>query len=285
MRWLALTLILALSACKPPPQEVVTPALWEVTGDHGEQAWLLGTIHALPAPVKWRSAPVEAALAGSDRLVLEIANIDEPAAMQKIYAQLAASPGLPPLENRVVPAVRPKLLALMREFKLDPGKFAETETWAAALTIASAAQGEADADFGIDREILNAAKGKPVAELEGTAVQLGIFDRLPEADQRDLLMGVVVEAAQDNDDDRLGNAWRSGDMAVMAAETRNGMMADPQLRQALLTDRNNAWANRLSVMLQQGARPLVAVGALHMAGAEGLPALLAARGYKVRRLQ
>ncbi len=285
MRRVLTVLILALAACKPQPREVVTPALWEVTGDHGERAWLFGTIHALPAAVKWRSAQVDAALARSDRLVLEIADIDNQQALTQIYARLAASPDLPPLDTRVPPPVRSQLLALMRKFKLDPGQFGETETWAAALTIANAAQAEANGDFGIDREILRAAKGKPVEELEGAAAQLGLFDALPEAEQRDLLVAIVMEAAQDNGDDRLGIAWRKGDMKVMEAEMQRGMMADPELHQALLTDRNNAWANQVSVMLRQGARPIVAVGALHLAGAEGLPAQLVARGYKVRRVQ
>ncbi len=285
MRRILFGLILAVASCKPQAREVVTPALWEITGDQGEKAWLLGTIHALPAPVNWRSAQVEAAIAGSDRLVLEIANIDDKQAMSKIYARLAASPGLPPLETRVPTALRPQLLALMRDLELDPGQFGKTETWAAALTISNAAQSAANADFGLDREILSAAKGKPIGELEGAAAQLGVFDALPEAEQRDLLVAIVAEAAKDTSEDRLGNAWRKGDMAVLEEETKSGMMADPELRRALLTDRNNAWANRISVMLQQDARPLVAVGALHLAGAEGLPALLATRGYKVRRLQ
>ncbi len=285
MRGAVLVLILAIGACKPQPREVVTPALWEVTGERGERAWLFGTIHALPAPVDWRSAQVEAALTGSDRLVLEIASIDDQQALSRIYAQLAASPAQPALEARVPPSMKPVLLALLRKLKLDPDQYRETETWAAALTIANAAQGEADADFGIDREILKAAKAKPVSELEGAAAQLGLFDALPEADQRDLLAAIVTEAAQDSGDDRLGTAWRKGDMTVLEAETRSGMLADPQLHQVLLVDRNNAWANRLSVMLKQGARPLVAVGALHLAGPDGLPSQLAARGYKVRRLQ
>ena len=285
MRRAVIVLIVALAACKPQPQEVVTPALWEVTGDHGEQAWLFGTIHALPAAVKWRSAQVDAALAGSDRLVLEIANIDNEAALSQVFARLAASPGQPSLETRVPHHVQAPLLALLREFKLDPGQFSETETWAAALTIANAAQAEANADFGLDRQILSAANGKPIGELEGAAAQLGLFDALPEAEQRDLLAAIVAEAAQDSGEDRLGNAWRTGDLTVMEAELRTGMLADPELHQALLTDRNRAWVDRLSLMLQQGARPLVAVGALHLVGTEGLPALLTARGYKVRRLQ
>ncbi len=285
MRALILALILVLAGCKPQSREVVTPALWEVTGDNGEQAWLFGTIHALPAPVNWRSEQVEAALAGSDRLVLEIAEVDDPKAMSQIYARLAASPDQPPLDSRVPIALQPRLLALLREYKLDPRQFGQTETWAAALTIANAAQAEAKVDFGIDREILRASKSKPIGELEGAAVQLGLFDALPETEQRDLLAAIVVEAAQNAGDDRLGVAWRKGDMTALEAETQSGMMADAELRRALLTDRNNAWANRISVMLQQGARPLVAVGALHLAGPEGLPALLAARGYKVRRLQ
>jgi uncharacterized protein len=285
MRRFAIGLILLLAACKPQAREVVTPALWEITGDQGERAWLLGTIHALPAPVDWRSAKVETALAGSDRLVLEIAEVDDRQAMSQIYARLAATTDQPPLDSRVPIALQPRLLALLREYKLDPRQFGQTETWAAALTIANAAQAEAMADFGIDREILRASKGKPIDELEGAAVQLGLFDSLPETEQRDLLAAIVVEAAQDTGDDRLGVAWRKGDMAAMEAETQSGMMADAELRRALLTDRNTAWANRISVMLQQDARPLVAVGALHLAGPEGLPALLAARGYKVRRLQ
>jgi uncharacterized protein YbaP (TraB family) len=282
---LVLALIISLAACKPQSREMVTPALWEVAGDHGERAWLFGTIHALPAPVTWRSAAVEAALAGSDRLVLEIADIDDQQALSRIFARLAASPDQPPLDTRVSSDIRPRLLALLREFKLDPAQFGETETWAAALTIANVAQAEAKADFGLDREILSASQGKPIGELEGAAAQLGLFDALPEAEQRDLLAAIVVEAAQDTSEDRLGNAWRKGDLAVMEAEAHSGMMADPELHQMLLTNRNKDWANRLTIMLQQGARPLVAVGALHLVGAEGLPALLAARGYKVRRLQ
>ena len=60
----------------------------------------------------------------------------------------------------------------------------------------------------------------------------------------------------------------------------------PALYEALLQRRNLAWADRLDAVMRQGqGTDLVVVGALHMAGDEGLPALMKARGYTVRRVQ
>ena len=286
MRGLALAQALVLAACAQPKPEPAHPALWRIDGPNGESGWLFGTIHSLARPALWRSAEVDGALNGSDRIVVEVGNLADAKALQRTFAAMSRTSGLPVLSTRVEPALRPRLAEALRKIGARETTFAGVETWAVALSLARAGQSAEEAANGIDRAVLAAAAGKPVVELEGATRQLGVFDALPEAEQRDLLAAVLHDADSiDNEGGDLAAAWRAGDMRRIEAETRKGLLADPELREALYTGRNHDWAGKLSAMLAQGAHPFVAVGAAHMAGGEGLPALLTARGYTVTRVQ
>lgn len=277
--------ILLLAACAPEPQPA-KPALWRVEGAGGEWGYLFGTIHSLKRPALWQSGKVGPALAQSDRIVVEVAKLSDQAGLSKTFAALSKTPGLPPLSARVEPALRPRLEEAMQKVGARESNFTDVETWAAALSLARAGQSADDAANGIDRAVETAAKGRPVVELEGAASQLGIFDRLPEKEQRDLLAAVLRDGgAIDSESGDLAEAWRKGNMALIAGETRKGLLADPELREALYIARNRAWTERLSAMLVRREHPFVAVGAAHMAGDEGLPAMLAAKGFKVTRIQ
>ena len=60
---------------------------------------------------------------------------------------------------------------------------------------------------------------------------------------------------------------------------------NPRLYEALLKRRNEAWARTLTAEMRGNGVQLVNVGALHMVGKHGLPALMRARGFSVERVQ
>ncbi len=279
--------VLLLSACQPP--EKVTPALWQVDGPGGQRAWLLGTIHALERPVDWRSAKVDAALAQADRVVLEVAAIDDTAAIAMAFAALGTAPDAVPLRSRVPPQALANYDRYLKSYRIDETTLARQETWSAALILAQAAQQATGSKGGngVDRAVAQAAGSRPVEEFEGADTQLKIFDALPEAEQRDLLAAVVGSSREQNERESraLRQAWAKGDVEALARETQGGLLADPELRAALLVGRNKAWTGRLYAMLRRGQRPFVAVGTAHLAGPDGLPAMLAGAGYRVTRLQ
>jgi len=276
---------LLLWGCAPDPQPA-SPAFWHVEAPGGGKAWLLGTIHSLERPADWRSPEIDAGLAQSDLVLVEVAGLGDSSAMGKVFEALATSANLPPLSMRVEPSLRDNLGEVLDAHALSDDGFDTTETWAAALIIAQAEAHKLDSKYGIDRAVIEAAGAKPIEELEGAAAQLSLFDTLPEAEQRDLLEAIVRDAQSlDGESPALAEAWRKGDMKTITRETGKGLLADPELRQALFTGRNARWAERISTLLADGAKPFVAVGAAHMAGPDGLPAMLEERGFAVSRVQ
>ncbi|WP_226635545.1 TraB/GumN family protein [Novosphingobium profundi] len=274
---------LALAACGPAPLPA-TPALWAVRDDAGHEGWLFGTIHSAPAPLEWRSDTIDGALTKAGAIMVEVGNLQDDAAVAATFARLARGENEPPLSTRASPDDRAALKALMDKAGYADGQFREVETWAAALTLARSSKDGSDAANGVDRAVLKAAGARPVLELEGAETQLGIFDALPEREQRDLLGAVAHEATSQDGTDLL-KGWRAGDIMALEAETRRGLLADPELREALFTERNAAWTGKIAKAVRKGQRPFVAVGAAHMVGPDGLIALLEHAGLTVERLQ
>lgn len=282
----ALLLATGLAACDgldSEPAQIApgdpAPALWEVTANDGQKAWLFGTIHALPDGARWHSEALDNAFDESDVLVVEIADLGDANAAAEAFARLAYTPGLGPFRARQDRAFNARLDAKIgdNEAILAP----DIEDWAAALQIASASA-EDMGENGVDRALL--AGGKPVVGLESYAAQFGIFDALSAADQQALLRAVIDDDSTE-DEAAMRAAWLTGDVEALSQLTVTGMLAEPGLRTALLERRNTAWAEQIAPMILAGREPFVAVGAAHMLGDDGLPALLEARGMRVRRIQ
>ena len=282
---------LLLFACTSEPEVREkgsgAPPLWQIENARGQtEGWLFGTIHSLPQNTRWKTEQLDAVLKRSDLLVVEVANLGDDAAIGRAFADLAYdSPPPDPVRDRIDPANRARFEQLLTTAKVRRDFFDSMESWAAALALNQAAAGRR-AQNGVDAALIERFEGREVLELEGPTTQLGVFDTLPEADQRDFLNAIIEEAGDGEAElARLAHIWSTGDTKALGATIDDGLLADPELYEALLANRNRLWADRLESLLTAPARPLVAVGAAHMFGPDGLPALLTERGYTVRQVQ
>lgn len=297
---LSLLASLLLTACNNAPDPVMlntvktgTPALWKVTGTQPGQvgvAYMFGTIHILPDDVQWRTPALEAAIAESDHLVIEVLGLDDPQSAAKIFSRLAVSPGQAQLEERIKPSLRQDLGQIITASNLSERTLDRMETWAAALSLASAQtrglglKSGGGADKKLTAQFVKA--GKPIHGLETIELQLGYFDELPEAQQRQMLTSVIEESGDSQQAfEQLFNAWITGDIEQIVTLSDSGILNDPKTREYLLVRRNLDWAEQLDKRLQTPGISFVAVGAAHLAGPDAVQVVLAKRGYKIEKIQ
>ncbi len=80
-------------------------------------------------------------------------------------------------------------------------------------------------------------------------------------------------------------AWRSGNLAALDEVAASPLRNDfPEVYQALLVDRNNAWMPQIVAWSKTVEVEFVLVGVLHLVGNEGLLTQLSRRGYKITQL-
>ncbi|MEZ5708062.1 MAG: TraB/GumN family protein [Blastomonas sp.] len=271
------------------------PAIWHVTAEgspdgRSGEAWLFGSIHALPRTLEWQGGRLPDVMQASDRLVLEITGLEDRAAIAATFRKMGSSPNQPDLAERIEPALHAEAARLQERGKLSDDRFATMESWAAALTFASIASSglSISSDSGVERTLTDAFERmeKPVQALETAELQFSYFDRLPESAQRQMLASVIGEADNARQGYRdLVTAWLTGDVGKLGKATRGSMLASKDLREAVLVARNRDWAGKIDAMIVRGERPLVAVGAAHLAGSGSVQSLLEERGYRVERIQ
>ena len=283
--------VFALLSCHSTQSEAkpIRPALWKVS-DADTTIYLFGTIHLLPKDLAWQSPKIAAAIKGSQGLVLETVMDKDPQKTGAIMAQLGMSPGLPPLLDRVPAEKRAALQKVVTKSGVPIEVLNRFESWAAALTLASAGMRdlpvspEYGAEATLSREFSTASK--PIIGLETPAQQLGYFDGLPEAAQRKFLESIAEDDSNARAEfDAMIAAWGSGDVKKIALTFDDELKLSPELTEVLLKQRNRNWAAWIGERMAKPGTVFLAVGAGHLAGAGSVTALLAARGLKVSRIQ
>jgi hypothetical protein len=263
------------------------PALWKVTG--GKSAvYLFGSVHLLPEGGFTVGGELEDALKRADRVCMEIdPGSQDESATTAITLARAVDP-----EGRTLFDLLGDDADRVRAAAEDAGVPLEAlsmfEPWFAGLTVsvmALQAHGY-DAEHGVEQIIEAEAKqeGKTGCGLETLDGQLGLLDGLSAELQTEILLQAIDEAG--DVDAMIGpmlEAWRDGDEAGLEKSLEEDFDGYPELADVLIYRRNAAWANQVSEMLRDDQDVLLVVGAMHLVGDRGLPALLAKRGFHVER--
>jgi uncharacterized protein len=281
----------ALLSCHSTQSQAkpVRPALWKVS-DADTTIYLFGTIHLLPKDLAWQSPKIAAAIKRSQGLVLETVMDKDPQKTGAIMAKLGMSPGLPPLLDRVPADKRAALQAVVTKSGVPLAVLDRFESWAAALTLASAGMRDlpVSPEYGAEATLSRAftTASKPVIGLETPAQQLGYFDSLPEAAQRKFLVSIAEDDSNAKAEfDAMIAAWGSGDVKKIALTFDDELKLSPELTEVLLKQRNRNWAAWIGERMRKPGTVFLAVGAGHLAGSGAVTELLAARGMKVSRIQ
>lgn len=260
--------------------------MWLVADDD-TRIYMLGTMHALPEGTDWDEGKVAGAIDAADELVMELSP-QELAAAGGIFQALAPRTEPLPMEKRLSPAA----LAQYRALEASGDDFGgdRLDDWAVMVLMGQRVTQNARLDPGNGVESGLRAKfeaaGKPVAGLETAKMQLGLFETLDAPTQRALLTRAAEGAAKAQQEvGALTASWARGDVAALEKVINEDVDAVPAARKAILTDRNRRWSLWIKQRMERPGTVLMAVGAGHLVGSDGVPAMLDAEGLRVKRIQ
>jgi uncharacterized protein YbaP (TraB family) len=263
--------------------------LWRVSKG-ADVMYLAGSVHVLRPSEYPLPAAMEQAFSVSVGLVEEIDLADLDA--EDMQLQMLQSGGYRDgrtLQSGVPPDVYQKVVQRAREAGLDMTVVDGLKPWLVSIMLLDtelAKSGYAASD-GADLHFASEARAlsKPVIGLEQAQYQIGMLAGLSDKAQQTLLQQSLDESADfDTEMQGMLTAWHTGDTAALEKELTQEFGGYPDIYQAVLVTRNQAWMPKLETLLGSGKQYFVVVGALHLVGPDGLLARFKKDGYTVEQL-
>lgn len=291
-----LSVITMLTASAQQQQKDYTGALlWKVSGNGlAKPSYILGTHHLIHVSFSDSISGLKDVIESTEQTVGELVMSDM-TAMQGKMQQAAMMPTGESYKNLLSEADYTKLDNGLKEMigagldnfaALKPGMISMLYT--ITMYTKFYPQFNPMSHEAIDAYVQRVAKekGKSIEGLETMEDQIyALFDSEPLKKQAETLVCSVENSNTSKDLlDKLNSYYRSGDLAKMYDLSFNNPN-DPcptskEQQNALTKDRNDKWLVKLPGLMKSKSS-LIAVGALHLAGEDGLLYQLAKMGYKV----
>lgn len=285
MRTLRRALLTGLAVAALCTPALAKPALWKVS-DADSEIYLFGSVHVFTRDIDWRTAEFNAILKAAKHVYFEVV-LDVEA--YSTITQISMTKGMLSDGKTLADLLKPdefeRLTNVAGQLGSDQAVLKRMQPWMATMALTNSAGTEVSAGVEtlLDAEIAPERK----RGLETAAEQMGFLTDAPLNQQIDGLMSAVegIESGAVNDIEPLLTAWEQGDpSALLAAMTRKMTPRDHASYDTLITKRNQRWLTPIEKLLADNDELLVIVGAAHLAGPGGVPALLAQRGYTVERV-
>lgn len=270
----------------PSFADVDAPYAWEVTGPKAHH-FLIGSTRVLVGPDAALPDGLQDIYADAESLWFEtdIGALDLPEVQSGLMAA-ARSPGK--LKSEIGAGLYAKLRPYLQRLRVRADACDGYRPWFCALTLDTLNYRRAGfgANDGLDEILFAAARddGKSLRWLEPPADHLKLFTDMSEALSKNLLQSTLHDGADiwTAEPRVLLGAWRKNDFTAVERRTAEFRRDYPQLYERLFAARHGRWMPKLIQALERSEPQLIVVDAAHLAGAEGLIALLRARGYKVQ---
>ncbi len=266
--------------------------LWKATRNQ-ESVFLLGSIHVGRRDMYPLSTSIMDAFYKSDVLMVEVntEGINQLELAQQV-SQIGMYPQGTTLESQIPSEVWEKLVATAKALKVPEILLQNQKPWLASMTLATAMMSKSgyQAEFGIDKHFLKqaTAANKEIVELESVTSQMQLFSSFTEKEQLSLLSNGLNELQQGSVLlDKLVSAWIQGDHDAIDKLSRENMGIngkDSSLYKAMIIDRNISMAEKILKAIKDKRKYYVVVGAAHLVGAQGIPALLKEQGFTIEEL-
>jgi len=276
------------------PEARATPLLWRASGPgQGDGSFfLLGSIHVGRPEGVDVGAEVAEAFATCDELVVEVdLSALTPEEIAEQTARRVSLPDGQTLREMLSDDTYALLEAYLASRGVPMAAVDHLKPWAVGTFLAML-EFEASGlrgDFGVDKQFIERAAGRwPIRGLETLESQLDLLDGLSPGIQElmleDALLRMQDVEAESAD---LVDAWERGDEAALTELLFGSIDQHPELAEfyeEVFFARNEAMTAKLAALRGDGKRRFVVLGTGHMLGPRGIPALLAARGFRVQRI-
>ena len=263
--------------------------LWRAEGI-SNSVYILGSIHLLREEDHPLPSVINAAYEDAESLIMELDMDDlDGAATQQLFNQNGVLRDGTTLRDLMGEDLYQRAAAAARKSDIPIDMLDKSEPWLAAITVEMMSLYRIGFNPALGVEMHMTARavadGKPIEGLELIEEQLSFLDGLSLPAQQDMLIQSLEESARMRElIDKLIDAWRYGDIAVLEAELLDSFRGHDELSDALVTNRNRRWVAQINELLDDRDDYLVIVGALHLVGEQGVPNLLAKKGVEIIQL-